>query len=105
MFSRLARFSDSSWHLRGAISGTLYGFGDQDASVAEFFLAPINPGLNLGLADYDQVVGATLPGIRFLLSTINDTASLTVLRGIPKRVMEHFKFYENYQVTFKAFLL
>ena len=95
--SKSDEFSDSAWHLRGAITGTLFGFGDQDSSIAEFFMAPIDPASN-GLSDYNEVVHTSLPGIRFLLTVIDRTTAPGYLKGLPQRVMDHFNFYTKYQV-------
>lgn len=99
MSSKPGRSSDSAWHLRGAITGTLYGFGDVDAStIAQFFMDPIYPVLSHGLTDFGQVVQTDLPGLRFLLITIDDSSGSRFLREIPDRVLDHFKFYKTYQV-------
>jgi hypothetical protein len=95
--------SVSSWHLRGAISGSLYGYSEPGNDVADFYMLPIDAA-STRLDDFADFVSEPLIGLRNLMEQLPDTLSQAEVYAIVKQVFAHFLFYEHYKVRFSCVL-
>jgi hypothetical protein len=87
----------SSWHLRGAISGSLYGYSRPGNFASNFYMLPIDARTTL-LPDFTQFVPERLIGLRRLMDKLPDTLSQAEVQDVVKQVFAHFRFYEYYKV-------
>ena len=91
----------TDWHIRGALTGCLYGFPDSKPEIIDFFLLPIDVAA-IGLTDFGFLVGDSLPGLRYVLHNLcGYYVGFRKYDEVIKNVFQHFNFYTKYKVAFK----
>ena len=90
----------SSWHLRGAISGSLYGYSQPGNFAADFYMSPIN-AVSTRLPDFADFVSEPLIGLRNLMEQLPVTLNQNEVVDVVKQVFAHFRFYGYYKVINK----
>jgi hypothetical protein len=97
----MSLIAPAGWHVRGAITGSLFGFPDPDDptnTIADFFLSPIDVEA-IGLTDFIPLVGESLPGLRQVLKDLpEDFSGFAGYSEVTKKVLLHFQFYTKYKV-------